>query len=196
VKRRNRKRLFLLGMITCALPIQCSLAYDVNTHEDMSEKAALGSRWEIYLPGIGLKTLDDELVDIDTKQSIVKWIRKGANDEDDTLSTNFARYRNHFYDPQHGGTGYSFGMLTGEPSPDWALEDNRTFTTQFYSFKDARQYFYDALTLPNRDNREMWMARTFYTLGHVVHYVRGLVQQENVQNTREQILQGGSDETA
>jgi len=175
-------KLFFLGAIVCTPLTQSVLAYEVSTHEDMSEQAALMSSLNGYLPTIGLKSLDEELTDINTKQSIVKWIRKGANDEDDTISTNFARYRNHFYDPQHGGAGYSYGLFTGEPSPDWALEDTRAFVTQSYSLKDARQYFYDALTLPNKDNREMWMARTFYTVGHVVHHIQDMAQPQHTRN--------------
>lgn len=148
----------------------------------MSEQATLISSLNTYLPTIGLQSLDEELTDINTKQSIVKWIRKGAHDEDDTISANFARYRNHFYDPQHGGQGYTFGTLTGAPSPDWGLEDTRIFATQSYSFKDARQYYYDALTLTNGDNRQMWMARTFYTLGHSIHLIEDMAQPQHTRN--------------
>ncbi len=176
------KRILLSVAMACISLPQYVLGYEINTHEDMSEKAALMSSLNGYLPTIGIKSLDEELVDLNTKQSIVKWLRKGAHDEDDTISANFARYRNHFYDPQHGGQGYAFGALTGEPSPDWALEDTRTFTTQLYSFKQVRQYFYDALTLPSKDNREMWMARTFYTLGHVIHHIQDMAQPQHTRN--------------
>jgi hypothetical protein len=158
------------------------LAYEVATHEDISEQAVLQSKLKDVLPSIGLKTTNDLLTDIDTTRTIAEWIVVGANHEDDTLSTNFARYRNHFYDPQHGGQGYSFGALTGEPSPDWALEDMRTFLTQTYSLKDARQYFYDALTLDNKDNRQQWMARTFYTLGHLIHHLQDMAQPQHTRN--------------
>lgn len=124
-------------------------AYEVGTHEEISEEVALMSSLRSYLPTIGLKSLEDQLEDVNAKHSIVRWIRLGANHEDDTVSTNFFRYRNHFYDPQHGGAGYTYPLVpSGEPSPDWALEDTRSFLTQSYSFKDARQAFHDALTLP------------------------------------------------
>lgn len=175
------KGILALVMVGYIFLPKCVLAYEVSTHEDMSEIAALMSSLNAYLPMIGIASLDEELADANAKQSIIKWLRKGAHDEDDTISTNFARYRNHFYDSQHSGAGYSYGPLTGEPSPDWALEDSRTFTTQSYSFKRARQYFYDALTLPN-NNREMWMARTFYTLGHVIHHIEDMAQPQHTRN--------------
>jgi hypothetical protein len=157
-------------------------AYEVKTHEDISEQAVLQSGLKDFLPAIGLKTTNDTLVDINVNKTIAEWIIQGANDEDDTISTNFARYRNHFFDPQHGGAGYSFGALTGEPSADWGLEDTRTFITQSYSLRNARQYFYDALTLPSKDSREMWMARTFYTLGHVIHLIQDAAQPQHTRN--------------
>lgn len=169
---------FALLCVSLVAPV---LAYEVGTHEEISEEAALTSSLPAYLPAIGLQSLDDQLEDIDTRHSIVRWIRLGAHDEDDASSTNFARYRHHFFDPQHGGAGYSFGVFGGEPSPDWALEDTRTFITQSYSFNEARQYFYDALTLPN-ENREQWMARTFYTLGHIIHHIQDMAQPQHTRN--------------
>ena len=182
MKTQCFKKLFVLGVIIYISLIRVVLGYEVSTHKDMSEQAALRSSLNIYLPTIGFKSLDEELTDISTKQSIVKWIRQGAHDEDDTVSANFFRYRNHFYDPQHGGAGYSYGLLTGEPSPDWALEDTRRFITQSYSFRDARQDFYDALTLRTKDSREQWMARTFYTLGHVIHHTEDMAQPQHTRN--------------
>lgn len=180
MKTQLFKKLSLLGGIVYASLMQFVLAYEVNTHEDMSEQATLSSSLNNYLPTIGLKSLDEELVDSTIKQSIVNWIRKGAHDEDDTFSLNFARYRNHFYDPL-SGLGLN-AAATGEPSPDWGLEDTRTFAAQFYSFKDARQYFYDALTLPNKASRDQRMARTFYTLGHVIHLLQDSAQPQHTRN--------------
>lgn len=170
-------------VLSCCVSVSMSaFAYEVTTHEDLSEQAVLRSKLKDVLPSIGLKTTNDPLTDIDTTRTIAEWIIIGANHEDDTISANFARYRNHFFDPQHGVAGYSFGALSGEPSLDWALEDTKTFITQSYSFKKARQYFYDALTLRNKDTREQWMARTFYTLGHVIHHPQDMAQPQHVRN--------------
>jgi hypothetical protein len=168
-----------LVLIASVILPRHAFSYEVGTHEDMSEVAALSSLLPQYLPTIGLESLDDELADINTRLSVVKWIRRGANDEDDTISTNFARYRNHFFDPQHGGRGLS-ALASGEPSPDWALEDTQTFISQSYSFKEARQHFFDALTL--KDNREQFLAETFYTLGHVIHHIQDMAQPQHTRN--------------
>jgi hypothetical protein len=164
-------------------------AYEIKTHKLMSDKALTQSKLKDYLPSLGLNSLKDKQVDLDTtklvdinfSKTISEWVQLGADNEDDTFSTNFARYRNHFYDPTND-KGLNGGNASGEPSPDWGLEDTKTYTTQSYSFKDARQSFYDALTLPNKDNREMWMARTFYTLGHIIHLVQDLAQPQHTRN--------------
>lgn len=166
-----------VGQVFLALP---SLAYEKETHKEMSRRAAIQSNFPSFLPTIGLKSIDDPLTDIATTYSILDWIRIGADDEDDTISLNFARYRNHFYDPLTG-LGLN-AAATGEPSPTWGLEDAQTFLTQSYSLKDARQYFYDALTLNNKDNREQLMARTFYTLGHVIHLIQDMAQPQHTRN--------------
>ncbi len=178
-KKFSLKR-FLLWIAASIFITQSVAAYEVGTHEEMSGQAARSSSLNKYLSLIGLKSLEDELTDTDTKLSIVDWIRQGANSEDDTLSLNFARYRNHFYNPLSGLGLNALG--SGEPSPDWGLENTRDFATQRYSFKDARQYFYDALTLTDKDNREMFMARTFYTLGHVIHLIQDMAQPQHTRN--------------
>lgn len=180
--KSSRAAIIAIACVLGNLLTSLAYPYEVDTHVEMSLNAARQSSLSTFLPIIGLGNLRDSLTDIQTTHSIEDWIALGANDEDDTFSSNFARYRNHFYDPQHGGAGYSYGIFSGEPSPNWALEDVQTFATQSYSFNDARKYFYDALTLPDKDNREMWMARTFYTLGHVVHHIQDMAQPQHTRN--------------
>jgi hypothetical protein len=174
----NLLKLIAVGWCVCL--VGPSFAYEVKTHEDMSEQAVLRSKIRDILPVIGLKTTNDLLTYIDSSKSVAEWVISGANDEDDNLSLNPARYRNHFYDPL---TGLGLhGVATGAPSPDWGLEDTRSFATQLYSLKHARQYYYDALTLTNKDNREQWMARTFYTLGHIIHLIQDAAQPQHTRN--------------
>ncbi len=156
IEKHHLLFLYAIGLAIITLP---TYAYEKGTHEEFSERAARQPNLNGYLQTIGLKSIEDPLTDINSTSSIVNWIRAGANDEDDTISLNFARYRNHFYDPLTG-LGLN-AAATGEPSPTWGLEDAQTFLTQSYSLKDAHQYFYDALTLINKDSREQWMARTF-----------------------------------
>jgi len=167
-----------------AKPAYC---YNAESHKGISQKATVTSTG-LYLPDIGLKTADDELTMhltdddrfiTDKTYSVVDWVREGAEDEDDTFSKNFARYRNHFYDPIHQ-EGYShLFVLTGEPVPVWALE-TKDFITQEYSFKDASDYLFKALTLTDQAERETYLAKTFYTLGHVLHLVQDMASVPHV----------------
>ena len=50
--------LFMCSLIFISLPTYC---YEVETHKDMSEKAAQQSSLNGYLPVIGLKSLEDKL---------------------------------------------------------------------------------------------------------------------------------------
>ena len=116
-----RIRYCLFATVSALLLFSRAEAYEVETHKKMSEEAAKQSDLEVYLPVIGLKSLNDPLTDIEIKRSILDWIKLGADEEDDTLSANLARYRNHFFDPQHGGAGDSDRGGTGGAAPGRGL---------------------------------------------------------------------------
>lgn len=167
-----------------------SHSYEVETHEDISEEAALQSNLDDYLKEIGLDSLNKVLTDSDKipggvtatyTLSILEWIRRGARYEDDTFSESFARYRHHFFNPLNE-QGYSYNGVTGIPSPDWGLEDKGDIFSQHYSFKDARQYFYDGLTKPGKAEREGNLARTFRTMGDVIHLIQDAAQPQHTRN--------------
>ncbi|MGH7377263.1 MAG: hypothetical protein ACREKK_07590, partial [Candidatus Methylomirabilales bacterium] len=115
-----------------------------------------------------------------------QWLDRGARDEDDTLSTNFARYRNHFYDPVNNrgldATGPLGLPIRGERAPDWALEDRQEFSTQNFSYRDARQAFFTALTEGAPGDREAALARTFEMLGHIIHLVQDMASPPHTRN--------------
>lgn len=164
------------------------LAYEVETHEKMTESAAIQSSLALYLPEIGFLSLDDPLTTPLASQSILDWIKEGSVKEDDTVSESFFRYVNHFYDPTPGapnGGGYTGllipGLLSGLPSPEWGLESN-DIAGQKYSFRDARQYLYDGLTLPSKADRDANLALTFRTLGDVMHLLQDMAQPQHTRN--------------
>ena len=118
---------------------QMSNAYEVPTHENMSESALVRS--DIAATGnlltqLGLDPYSSEEKFLNPKTlrkeiTIKKLIRQGANFED-----NIPRFFNHFYDPiNNSGLGL-FSM-----SPDWALEDTSADGEQEYSYKDAINIF-------------------------------------------------------
>jgi hypothetical protein len=110
----------------------------------------------------------------------VEWLRKGAQDEDDFVSANLLRFRNHFYDP-YRNRGLAWGVELGEAAPDWALEDTEYWTQQ-YSYRDAREAFFNALTFAGKDGREAELARTCEILGHVIHLIQDMAVPAHTRN--------------
>ena len=178
-------RAIALCCLGCAHVLSPAYSYEVNTHDDLSRHTATASNLNSYLSEIGLNSLNDPLTDISTTRTIIDWIRSDAVDEDDYVSASFFRFRNHFFNPLPGapnGGGYTFGPFTGVPSPNWGLEDTQNLITQAYSLKEARQYFYDGLTLSTEDNRKQFLARTFSSLGHVIHLIQDAAQPQHTRN--------------
>jgi hypothetical protein len=151
-----RKTAIALGLI-CILSICTVHAYEVETHEKMSENAVRisGLAKSDILVDLGLEPLDKEQPFPDSKNNpapIIELFQYGANFEDDKV-----RPLNHFFDPK---SGYGLAIPNARPSPDWALEDEGDVTdvsgeAQEFSYKEARQYFLEALTKTNEHNRSI-----------------------------------------
>lgn len=190
-----------LKLIPFALIFSISITafgYEVATHEEMSDHAARRSVLsQNLLSDIGLTgtlttvSLIDNSID-GSSRTVLDWIRYGANHEDDTISAVFARYRNHFYNPLDG-RGYHYLFLRGLPSPLWGLEDqsacppqnpqcNPVIAGQIYSLRNARDYFYNGLTSSGTANRDQNLAKTFQTLGHVMHLIEDAAQPQHTRN--------------
>ena len=136
-----------------------------------------------------------------TSITIEAWFRCGTRKEDFTflvsenkgkpndLDRNIARYQHHFYDPikkskTDGGYSYDsvIGYLTGNPSPDWGLEDEKEITNQNFSLKDARDYFYKGLTQTDKQDRETNLALLFQSLGHALYLIEDMGQPQHTRN--------------
>jgi hypothetical protein len=164
-------------------------AYEILTHANLSrnaaEKSVLGDNSAAgVLSSIGLYLpIQDDVNQtfpnsMNENRSILELIQDGASFED-----NFPRFLNHFYDPLNNRplTLPIIGAL-GERSPDWALEDPDTFLLQSYSYRDAQDYFYRALTLPDETARNENFGLTFQTLGQVIHHIQDMAQPQHVRN--------------
>jgi hypothetical protein len=179
--------------------------YNYNTHDELTVHAVSSSQINQSLPTIGLRSLEDQLTNLDTKpscsgdfvcpitQTAIEWIRTGAKEEDATFlisenkdevnddDLNIARYQHHFYDPINN-SGYSYGELTGYKAPDWGLEDTQDLPSQNFSLKDARDYLYRGLTQPDQHERETNLARFFKSLGHALHLIEDMGQPQHTRN--------------
>lgn len=173
-----------------------AFCYEVGTHEEITKRAliaAIGKR--DFLTDIGYKYEDrikltfttyDPYSDVTSDngtftQSLLEWMQYGSKSEDNTISETLFRYRNHFYDPVNN-KGYQYGVLTGEKAPDWALEDNGTYSLQYWSIQDAKSYYISALTSSTKTERDNNLAKTFKALGHVIHTVEDMAQPQHTKN--------------
>jgi hypothetical protein len=192
-------RFFRLGVLGILFPVSMnSLAYKEETHEDMSESAAYSSvlSQASKLNDLGLLYAIDDANQTfpypDGKEplTILKLFRFGARFEDSG-----SRAINHFFNPLdwqpltvvNPFTGEIIGFLGNDNSPAWALEDLRDISgndagEQKFSYKDARQYFYDALTKPDKADRDENWGLTFQTLGQVIHHLQDMAQPQHVRN--------------
>lgn len=164
------------------------LAYEIQTHADMSREAAKASVLRDNSPNgvlrvLGLRfPIEENIKQVfpnskNDKKSVLELFRDGARFEDSLL---FIRPIHHFYDPISGDALLS---LLAKPSPTWALEDKGQINFplfQRYSFTDSRDYFYRALTATTPDDHDLYFGKTFETLGHVIHHIQDMAQPQHV----------------
>ena len=142
--------------------------------------------------------------------SPAKWLECGEGAEDGgSVVLGTARFFNHFHNPfwqstdfigrsiktdaQAGGLADSdFIALygTGISSLSWAsdhLENSNvppsaSDSTSSYSWRAAREYFYRSLTESSPSDRDIYVARTFLSLGHIIHLIQDAGQPAHVRN--------------
>jgi hypothetical protein len=174
-----------------------SFAYEVGTHREISDAAVDKSvlAEPENLSRLGLRPLgpDDRRQEfpggidgLTSQLTIRRLFRFGAGWEDDRSSLQALR---HFYDPVNDRAldlTETIGTSLSIKSPDWAIEDAGTFVVpahQPYSYRDARQYFYEALTSTISDGyRKKQFGLTFQTLGNVIHHLQDMAQPQHVRN--------------
>jgi len=137
------------------------------------------------LKTLGLKKMQDDKIfpnSNNKRNTIRELVRFGARFEDDS-----PRFINHFYDPLQNRPLQNVSPFNPEISPDWALEDNEEIGGQDYSYRNALDYFYEALTIPtgflvkaDEKTRKENFGRTFQTLGQVIHHIQDMAQPQHV----------------
>ncbi len=196
-------RLLAAAAALAGLP---AAAYEFRNHFDMSD-AAVSRSMLVADPAVlrryGLESLSQEFratlgenssefvsdCKHAEKFSIRLLIACGAQFEDSPAT----RVLNHFYDPINDGpltVRFLFswvrpGTVIGYPnlnSADWALEDNAEEPNQQYSYGDARNAQFLALTASTYEERQSAWGRTFQTLGHVIHHLQDMAQPQHVRN--------------
>ena len=191
--------------LVCIGAGQQAFSHEVDTHMLISAKAIEASNLAAHLADMGIAGVNSRVLPRRTAQSahalnslqcteqppklktnvsLENLVLLGAYCEDVTfgdshLGEDGFRYVKHFYDPAHAGRGFMKGKF--KSSRVWALEET-PFIGQNYSYKDARAYYYDGLTLPAKEDRDNSLSKTFRSIGHVIHLIQDLTQP---QHTRE-----------
>lgn len=176
-------------------------AYDTQTHSQITLTAIERSNLVIkedILKNIGLK------IDVEAEYlpSFVPRDPIGSNPNESIFLENTSILRiltggsvledastrsvHHFYNPQHAG----FSEWVGLPSPVWILESLETqglsadfdLINQFYSYRDAMEYFYLGLTSQEETDRRINFGLMFRSLGHVIHHLQDMAQPQHVRN--------------
>ena len=171
-----------------------AVGYEIKVHDLISGEAYRVSNLRKSSDALGNLGLNESATFQNSKnegpKSIEHLIRDGARFED-TLDR-IPRVINHFFDPLTDKP-LTF-PLTNYTSPEWALEDREQIDsvvwTQKYSYPDARKYFYNALTLPSKTDRDRNFGLVFQTVGHVIHHLQDMAQPQHVRN--DQHLETGS----
>lgn len=165
-KRIFKTVLFLYFIVL--FPIK-GIAYDSdNVHPKVNEEA---SKQSINL-GAVLKNLGFEkgVNSIVNNQEIYKWFREGGIKEDSPIY----RANNHFHDPLKlwNSAGLS-GNWLGLSSLVWAQDQSLLgpSTGGDWSWKKARNLYYEGLTAKDKNIREQKLAYTFRSLGQVMHLI-------------------------
>ena len=179
------RRFVLTFILVVQLPPSIGWAYEVNTHSEMSRAAfqvSVLNNDPQRLSSLGISSKDgfpNSRIP-DKKWRIIDLFAMGANFEDGFTPCD-ARPRNHFFDPIYN-RGLNVGGISGQRSPDWALEDIGVTAEQEFSLRDARDHFYKALTLPTQKERDRHFGLTFQTLGQVIHHLQDMAQPQHVRN--------------
>jgi hypothetical protein len=184
--------IFIAAILAWVIP---ACGYEVGTHTTMAAYAAqdsilskLSTLKQLGLKGVDLYDESQKFPNSDTLlgfgvsnlMTISALIQHGAAFEDNRRDIQ-ALY--HFFNPVNGQGLTVDGWMPGAPSPNWALEDIQDFSTdQPFSYKKGRQYFYDALTKPDKAERGKNWGLTFQTLGHVIHHLQHMAQPQHVRN--------------
>ena len=181
----------LLACIAAALCAPAG-AYEVPTHQVMTNAAAIGSSLESRIGDVGAPlgitslehfSSDGKVYDFggilyEIGYPVLTRIVHGSAREDD-----WPRFLNHFHNPlaPAGQEGYSYGPVSGHPSLAWGLEP-APIPAQELSLRDAREYLRLSITAPTQPERKLNFSRLVTSLGHVVHLVQDVGQPQHARN--------------
>lgn len=175
----------LLFILILAMVFHASLVYALktSTHLGINELNARGTSssgfsLDAYIKD-QLKINDGIELDLNSKK-IYNWIGEGGKLED--YSGVLLRTLNHFHNPVND-QGLRIPFHTMESSVLWSQKPEGTQSPGgHYSWYDAREYYYKALTEAQRTTREKNFADAFRGIGQVMHLLEDTSVPEHVRN--------------
>ncbi len=178
----------ILCLVTCSFLFLITpniYSYDNEyVHQNININAAQQSEYFYNtMKRLGFKAITSrKLLELYVADKKVKaWFEEGAKLEDETV----CRSRNHFHDPlkpwDKAGLNnffintFCFGIgedFSVDSSIIWAQKQPELLSTKnYWSWNKAREYYYKALTVNDKNTKEMYFAQTFRSLGQVMHLI-------------------------
>jgi hypothetical protein len=170
-------RSFALGLalvLAYCFHFSAAQGYEELTHEKISEHAMLRSSVDAALSDfVVLEAGFDTPI---AGQSIMKWLRQGADREDSQL-----RSLNHFHNPLAVGWSQA-GLLgsVGQSAILWGQNLNQGAPS--WSWQDVRGLHFDALTRSAKSERDLRLGKTFEGLGRLIHLVQDAASPAHARN--------------
>jgi hypothetical protein len=146
-------------------------AYEVDTHQAISTRAG-GQSTADQLLKVNLG-LSGGLETVIRGQSLTDWLGQGGRTEDD-----FIRFLNHFHNPLADWSAAGLLGSVGQSSIMWG----QNTSLSGWSWRDVRNWYFDALTKASLSDRESGLARTFEGLGRQVHLIQDAASPAHTRN--------------
>ncbi len=154
-----------------------TMAFEVKTHRQLTEKAIESNESQLntYLvDNLGLEGgLNEQLGDYTARG----WMIEGSDFEDED---GFTRPINHFHDPI---TDEGLTVFTAVSAIDWSLSPMGAQSPGGpWSWNDAREYYFKALTLSTKAERDEQWGNLFRALGQIMHLLQDQASPAHVRN--------------
>jgi len=162
----------VVGDMGLSLP---ALAWEIKTHKELTDQAIniKAGILDTYLKeNLGLESGLQEVVG---KKTVRQWMIEGSDFED-----NSPRFLNHFHDALNN-RGLE-AALSGMSAVDWSLAAVGEQSFGHYSWNDAREYYFKALTSETKTERDENWGKTFRALGQVMHLLQDSANPSHVRN--------------
>ncbi|MCJ7782581.1 MAG: hypothetical protein MUP41_01510, partial [Desulfobacterales bacterium] len=164
---KKRILLLIIGLVTFFSGQGQLAAYHPDVHRKITINTInqMTNRLNTYIRDSIGET--DYLDKISWGKTIRKWIEDGSWWEDLSIVSPLDLLTSHYYNPYTNKGLTEVGFTIGESAYDRANNSNN-----FYSWKNARDYFYRGLTSTVEAGRDLCLAYSFEILGHVVHLIQ------------------------